>query len=206
MLSIAKGHVMKKILLTAAVVLLPSSGFSRDFDNGLTEYKNRDYASALQEWQPLTEQGVAQAQSNLGVKYDRGLTAYKNNDYATALQEWQPLAELGIAKAQSNLGLMYYRGEGVPQDYAKAVLWYKLAAEQELVEAQYKLGLIHIIGGGVLKNLILAHMWLNIAVANGNKDGSTFRDDITKYMAPADITEAQRRARVCMDSNYKNCD
>ena len=138
--------------------------------------------------------------------YYIGLTAYKNSEYLTALQVWQPLAEQGVAKAQSNLGLMYYRGEGVPQDYAIAVRWYRLAAEQDLVEAQYKLGLIHIFGDGGLKNLILAHMWLNIATANGNKDGGTYRDGITKYMTSADISEAQKRARVCMESDYQNCD
>jgi len=159
---------MKKLLLTAVVVLLPSSGFSRDSDNGLT--------------------------------------VHKNSDHATALQEWQPLAEQGVAQAQSKLGLMYYRGDGVRQDVAKAVSWYKLAAEQELAEAQYKLGLIHLIGDGVLQNLVLACMWFDIAAANGYNDGSTFRDDITKYMTPADISEAQSRASVCMESDYQDCD
>ncbi len=31
------------------------------------------------------------------------------------------------------------------------------------------------------------------------------RDDVAKKMTPAEIAEAERRARVCFDSGYQEC-
>jgi uncharacterized protein len=61
-------------------------------------------------------------------------------------------------------------------------------------------------GHGVIQDNVTAHMWSNIGGANGNKPGVKNRDIIAKRMTPADISEAQRRARVCMKSNYQDCD
>ena len=44
------------------------------------------------------------------------------------------------------------------------------------------------------------------ASANGSYDGSGSRDQLAAEMTPADISEAQRRARVYLESQYKDCD
>jgi hypothetical protein len=49
-------------------------------------------------------------------------------------------------------------------------------------------------------------MWFNIAGANSSEYGVTNRNGLAENMTPADISEAQRRARVCMNSNYQDCD
>jgi len=51
-----------------------------------------------------------------------------------------------------------------------------------------------------------AHMWFNIAAANGHKEASKIRDSIAAGMTAAAITEAQRRARACLESGYRKCD
>ena len=61
-------------------------------------------------------------------------------------------------------------------------------------------------GSGVSQDNITAHMWYNIGSANGKALGGENRDKLAENMTPADISEAQRRARVCMNSNYQDCD
>ena len=85
------------------------------------------------------------------------------------------------------------------------VSWYRLAAEQGNVNGQFNLGRMYVRGQGVVRDHIMAHMWYNISTANGNGDGYV-RDRLAERMTTADITEAQRRARVCMESNYQDCD
>ena len=57
---------MKKLGIIAAavisVVMLATSAFAQDFMKGLDAYNAGDYATALQEWRPLAEQGHADAQ------------------------------------------------------------------------------------------------------------------------------------------------
>ncbi len=60
-------------------------------------------------------------------------------------------------------------------------------------------------GQGVAQDYVLAHMWFNISAASGNVRGSALRWIIASMMTPAAIEEVQRRARVCMASNYQDC-
>jgi len=96
------------------------------FEDGVAAYKRGDYATALRLWRPFAEQGIAQAQSNLGVMYHKGEGIPQ--DYAKAVVWFRKAAEQGIAQAQSNLGVMYGKGEGAPQDYVEAHKWLNLAA------------------------------------------------------------------------------
>ena len=139
-------------------------------------------------------------------KFDDASSAYKRGDYSTALRLWRLAAEQGNASAQHNLGAMYDKGRGVPQDYAEAAKWFRLAAKQGNAQAQNNLGAMYDKGHGVLQDNITAHMWFNIAGANSSEYGVTNRNGLAENMTPADISEAQRRARVCMNSNYQDCD
>ena len=71
---------------------------------------------------------------------------------------------------------------------------------------QYNLGWMYANGEGVLQDNVTAHMWFNIAGANGAEDGRDNREKIERKMTPADISEAQKRARICMASNYTDCE
>ena len=63
---------MKRILTTLLLLTLAAPVWGQDFERGLQAFERGDYATALREWHPLVEQGVAEAQHNLGVMYDLG--------------------------------------------------------------------------------------------------------------------------------------
>lgn len=137
-------------------------------------------------------------------------------NYAEAVKLYRRSANQGFSPAALNLALLFHKGQGVPQDYAEAVKFYRMAATQGdytepivrsiMRQAQFNLGLIYYYGRGVLQDHVSAHMWWNLAGSNGSKNGIKYRDDIATTMAPNQIAEAQRRARDCLNSNYRNCD
>ena len=104
------------------------------------------------------------------------------------------------------LGTMYHLGERVAQDYKEAVWWYRKAAEQGYADGQFGLGAMYANGHGVLQDSALAHMWFNIAILNGDADAADNSDIIASKLSSADIVEAQKRAKRCMASGYKDCD
>ena len=73
-----------------------------------------------------TEQGLAKAQYNLGVKYDLGQGVLQ--DHKEAVKWYRLAAEQGHVQAQNSLGGMHYNGDGVAQDYALAHMWFSLAS------------------------------------------------------------------------------
>mgnify|MGYP002637016442 CR=1 FL=1 len=122
------GNSPLKLLLAmcfSVAFLLPASVYA-DFQEGWAAYENGDYATALAEWEPLAEQGYANAQSILGIMYNDGKGVLQ--DYAYAHMWHRLAAEQGYSPAQINLGFMYELGEGVLQDYAYAHMWYNIAA------------------------------------------------------------------------------
>ncbi len=98
------------------------------WDEGFAAYKRGDYATALREWRPLAEQGMADGQTSLGFMYERGQGVPQ--DYAEAVKWYRKAAKQGNAEAQNNLGVAYERGLGVTQDYVQAHMWYDLTASR----------------------------------------------------------------------------
>jgi len=186
---------MRHILATLAVVgaLLFSAGSAwADFDDGVAAYERGDYATALQEWLRLAEQGDAAAQNNLGDMYYIGEGVPEND--AEAVKWFRKAAEQGLAEAQVNLGIMYANGEGVPGNDAEVVKWYRKAAEQGHAKAQFNLGLMCATGDGVPMNNVRAYMWWSLAKAQGSEKAVEGLDLVKKEMTPAQIGEAQRLA------------
>jgi uncharacterized protein len=173
------------------------------WDVGVKAYASGDYATALRKWGPLAEQGYSSAQYNLGQMYRMGQGVLQ--DYKVAVRWYRVAAEQGNSDAQFALGRIYFGGQGVLQDYKEVMRWYRKAAEQGHAVAQSGLGAIYSRGTAVPQDSVLGHMWSNIAGANGNKVGADNRAVIEKIMTPAQITEAQKLAKECMNSNYKNC-
>ena len=66
-------NLTSTICLTLTLLLgSVGTGCGPDFNKGVAAYESGDFATALREWRPLAEQGVADAQYNLGVMYDKG--------------------------------------------------------------------------------------------------------------------------------------
>ena len=112
----------------------------------------------------------------------------------------------GNADAQYNLGIMYASGLGVIQDYNEAVKWFRLSSSQGNAQAQEIYGLMYASGRGVTQDYVRAHMWLNISASSGDKNAEANLDIVAKKMSPTQIEKAQEMARLCMKTNYKNCD
>ena len=86
----------------------------------------QDYAEAAKWYRKAADQGIAEAQQNLGVMYENGQGVPQNP--AEAVKRYRRAAEQGNATAQYNLGVNYENGQGVPKDDAEAAKWYRLAA------------------------------------------------------------------------------
>ena len=200
---------MTKRILTALVLLTGLFGaggavWAGDFDKGWKAWESEDYATALKEWRPLAEQGNADAQDWLGhmYRYGQGVT----EDKAEAAKWIRKSAEQGYAEGQLSLGRLYAEGEGVTKDHAEAVKWYRKAAERGDALAQVRLGGLYEDGDeSVLQDLVAAHMWFNIAVANGTPMHFA-RDRVERKLSPSEVVEAEKRAKRCMESKYKDCE
>ena len=120
---------VKKALLGLALALSLSFGsvvIAADYDKGLKAAHSGDFKTALEEWAPLAEQGIASAQYSLGFMYQNGQGVLQN--YKTAVKWYTVAAEQGFAGAQNNLGLMYENGQGVLIDAKRAYMWFDIGA------------------------------------------------------------------------------
>ena len=80
-------------------------------------------------WRALAEEGVAEAQFQLGSRCSIG--AGVPEDDAEAVRWLRLAADQGHADAQNILGTMYRDGgEGVPENYVQAHMWFNLAASR----------------------------------------------------------------------------
>jgi TPR repeat protein len=86
-------------------------------------------------------------------------------------------------------------------DYiAAAKLWRPLAKLGD-IRAQWVLGLMNEDGHGVARDVVRAHVWYNLAGANGHRKARRSRDALAKNMTPAQIAEAQDRAKEWLAEN-----
>jgi TPR repeat protein len=136
-----KGTVENKPQKAPKELIDSSFGFNANvFQDGLNAFNKEDYKTAYQLFLKLAEQGVSEAQYNLGLMYGKGMGVVK--DQTQAIKWWELAAEQGNGKAQTNLGWMFERGKGVPKDFQKAEKWYQLASDQGVAKAQEKLNLL----------------------------------------------------------------
>ncbi len=178
-----------------------------EYNIGFMYYMGRgviqNYTEALKWYKLAAAQGSAQAQYNIGIMYDNGQGVAQ--DYAEASKWYQLAAVQGDAIAQFSIGFMYDNGQGVVQDYAEGLKWYKLAAAQGSVQAQSNIGLMYATGQGVVQDYVRAHMWWNLAAISGDADAVKNRDILAAGMTSQQISEAQKLARKCLESNFKDC-
>jgi hypothetical protein len=84
-----------------------------------------DYEKAIQELQPLADQGSPSAEYLLGEIYLGG----HGGDMQQALKWMTAAAEQGHTVAQARLGMIYAKGMGVPVNNVEAYRWFSLAAK-----------------------------------------------------------------------------
>ena len=130
--------------------------------------------------------------------------AYERKDMATAVRIWKEWAGKGNAEARTLLGAMYWSGEGVPRDHKEAARLYLQAANQGYARAQNDIGFMLGFGEGTPpRDDVEAYKWLTLAI-NGYTAKNQERLDqarkdratLAKRMSPAQISEAERRAKA----------
>jgi len=156
---------MKRVMLL--LLIAAPLGAAADLEAGVAAARAGDYRAALREWQPLAEQGIAEAQFNLGLLYENGLGVAA--DGAAAVRWYRRAAEQNDRLAQAYLGEIYAKGLGVPRDDIEALRWYRRAGELGDAASQYNVGLFYALGRGVAPNDVQAFAWLTVALENGAK-------------------------------------
>lgn len=167
------------VVMLLALALAPLPSVAQDFDAGQAAYERRDYASALLEWLPLAEDGQLDAQHMVGLLYHNG---FKSNEMAF---HWvSRAAKQGYALSQSYLADMYSRGQGIPQDYVTAHMWRNIALSGDWTSPRHE-----------AEETALLIFWARVS-----------QNRLEVIMPPDAVIEAQRRARVCMRSGYRDCE
>ena len=191
------------------VFLIGTPAFA-DFADGKAAYDKGDYAAALTEWEPLADQGDADAQVYLGVMYQFGQGVIQDDKEAA---KWYRLAaQQGYAGAQSKLVDMLLDGKDTALDYEVAFKWSKLAAAQGHVVAQYNLGKLYLVyvgttshSKGKAMDKIHGYMWWSLAASEGHKPAKKGLVSIATMMSQDQIDQANKFAIDCKARGYKNC-
>jgi TPR repeat protein len=187
----------------AVTAAAQSFGFARGAaksDAIYAAYQHGRYATALRLARPLAADGDARAQSMLGLLYYRGQGVPQ--DHNEAIKWIRQAADQDDAAAQFRLGVMFAKGQSVPQDDAEAAKWFRRAADLGDAQAQYNLGQLYAKGEAGEPDNVSAHMWFNLAATHfppsdtdDRNAAARNRDLAAEKMTPAQIAQAQRRAR-----------
>lgn len=193
----------KQILLAASLMLgMATQAYAANLGKGTLAFDKQDYATALEELQPLAKEGNPDAMNMLGQMYENGwgiakdvqqarrlydrgaavghlasvnsLRALKNKAYKVELESVIPAAESGDPQAQNRLGEMAEFGYGMPRNPDLAIQWYLKAADQGLVAAQHNIGRSYNFGTGVEQNFAEAERWYRRAAERGHTDAMFF--------------------------------
>jgi TPR repeat protein len=186
--------MMNKLFSFILLVLSVHSVNASDFQDNLT----------------AAERGNAAAQLLTGFNYSLGDGVLQDDKQAVSW--YRKAAEQGYDRAQFILGVLYENGTGVPQDDKQAMEWYSKADKQAYANAQYGLGIMYFKGGYILKDKQLdtlnykqSYMWFNLARYNGS-DVSKVMKALNVILLPNDINIAQSMSKICLESNYTECD
>lgn len=211
------GHMTMTLKLTAQVDLVEvrKQLAARQVDAGVRE----DVAVQKESLKRLEAQLKAMQREQNGQSSEHATASPPIDISAEDLQTLHTQAAQGDATAQYHLGWLYYTGEGVPQDYTKARQWLEKAAAQGDAKAQHNLGVLYYFGKSVPQDYVRAYMWLNLAAADSTDDKlavthstgdaqkstADMRDEVARFMTPAQIAEAQRLAQQCQTRQFKGC-
>ena len=142
-------------------------------------------AESVRRLPSATDQGHADAQSNLGVTHDAGRGVPQN--HAEAVRWYRRAADQGHATTQDALEVMDAAGQCVPQDDAEAVRWWRLAADRGDAFAQLRFAWLVAEGEGVQQDFAEAVRWWRRAAVQGHPLGQFSLG--TAYWAGVDMPQ-----------------
>ena len=184
-------------VLMAVVTVIPVA--AGPLEEGLTAYRERDYATALELWRPLADKGNAAAQYQLGTLYAEGKGVEQSD--TTAAAWFHRAAEQGDAAAQYNLAVSLGEGLGVPKDDAAAAKWFRRAAEQGMPYAQLNLGFLYATRRGVTPDDVEAVKWLELAIfalppGGARSDAARMLKEVADRLTEEQLLEARVREKA----------
>ena len=141
---------------------------------------------AVKWFRKAADQGILQAQYDLGVMYANGDGVPEND--AEAVNWYRKAADSGLVEAQYELARMYYYGGGVPENYVHAYVWLSMAkTDSQVLPASEP-------------------DFLKAQIAKQQAIAASFLDSLKSLMTKQQIAEAQSLAAQCYESDYKDCD
>jgi len=105
-----------------------------DFRAGMQAYGQGDFETALSEWRPAAQEGLAEAQFNLALLYYHGKGVAL--DLEQAHQWYLRAAEQDFLRAQYRVAEMYEKGEGVRKDLIQAYFWFRVAGAEKYSDSR----------------------------------------------------------------------
>jgi TPR repeat protein len=164
--SLSKLYSSARKIAAFFILFSPCLGYAEIFVAGLNAIDRNHYAAAYRSFKPLADEGIAEAQNNLGFLFQNGLGVRRN--YNTAIKWYQSAADQGLAEAEHNLGILNYRGHGLAQSYQIARRWFKKSADKGLRDSHYMLGLMFYKGEGVKNSMKRASQHFTVAASQGD--------------------------------------
>ena len=186
-------HLLVAVLAASACQSLLSEP---DLQTGIVSFEQAEYGAALDHFEPLARDGMAEAQYYLGTMFANGDGIAQ--DYSSAEDWLTRAAEQGHPTSQIVLGIWYSSGEQAGQDYAKSAQWFLRAAELGEAEAQFHIGTMYAVGQGVDLDPVQAYRWLGRSAAQGFGCGacSAEIDRMVSLMSAEQLAEAKRLAQL----------
>jgi TPR repeat protein len=91
-------------------------------------------------------------------------------------------------------------------DYLPAIRLFRPLAENGNRKAQNVIGAMYSKGEGVQRNASRALMWFTLAAKRGDAQAKARMREVSKTMAPAEISQAEAMAQACEASDYRACE
>lgn len=193
-------------------------------------YEAQNYVEAQRLWLPLAEEGLAEAQFELGLSYVTGSGTCRSE--ALGLEWEMKAANQGHARAQLEVGRAYSFGLGVApnkddgivwltraaetglaaaqdllgylyrrdKDYAKAIPWLQKAADQGDISAINELGTMYLDGEGVAKDEVKG---FNLILAAAEKGDAAKKGDTEELYLLSELYEQGRGVKADYVQAYK---
>ena len=143
-----------KIFLIILIASTAPNLLADVFVAGLNAIDRSHYASAYRSFKPLADEGISEAQNNMGFLYENGFGVKRN--YTLAIKWYELAAKQGLPEAQHNMGMLNYQGYGVSQSFVVAKRWFNKSAKQDLRDSHYMLGLMFFKGEGTQESPVRA--------------------------------------------------
>ncbi len=132
----------------------------------MAAHDEKDFFDAVDIWTKLAEQGVPEAEKNLGEFYHYGSLGAVCRDDDKAVDWYTKAANQGVVEANRKIGEIYAWKKGPVYDPVKAAMWFQRGADLDDMESQHDLGEMFGDGEGVAKDQTKSIYWLERAASH----------------------------------------